>query len=264
MPAELGFTLWRSDMGLCSSEAVVLRTYDLGNADKIVVAFTRGYGKVRGVAQGAKRLKSPFSGRLERFNWVEMFFLEKEGQELVKIDRVELLHAFATNLTEYRSFLQLSLMAELLFETTPDREPNDPLFRLLVLVLEEMQDPTRSDLAQLYFLVWYLKISGLFPPIKSCAHCGLSLLDAPGVYYPPDLQSFYCPSCSGSHCQGISPGSFHLLSQIVNKRLKLIEGEMVAEAQYTELLRIMGRMLQHSFEREFESLTLMREGLRAN
>ena len=251
-------------MSLCSSEALILRTYDLGNADKIVVAFTRIYGKLRGVAQGARRLKSPFSGRLERFHWVEMIFLEKEGQELVKIDRVELLHAFATNLTEYRSFLQLSLMAELLFETTPDREPNDPLFRLLVLVLEEMQDLTRSDVALLYFLVWYLKISGLFPPIKSCAHCGLSLLDASRVFYPIDLQSFYCSSCSGSHCQAISPGSFHLLNQIVNKRLKLIEGELAGEAQYTELQRILDRMLRQSFEREFESLTLLRDGLRAN
>ncbi|HVN82783.1 MAG TPA: DNA repair protein RecO [Terriglobia bacterium] len=264
MPAEFGFTLWRSVMVLCSSEAVVLRTYDLGNADKIVVAFTRGYGKLRGVAQGARRLKSPFSGRLERFHWVEMTFLEKEGQELVKIDRVELLHAFASNLTEYRSFLQLSLIVELLFETTPDREANDPLFRLVVLVLEEMQDPARSDLAQLYFLVWYLKISGLFPSPKSCAHCELSLLDASRVFYAPDLQGFYCSSCSGSHCQAISPGSFNLLNQIVNKKLKLIERELAGDAQYTELQQIMDRMLRRSFEREFETLTLLREGPRAS
>ncbi len=247
-------------MALCSSEAVILRTYDLGNADKIVVAFTRGYGKVRGVAQGAKRLKSPFSGRLERFHWVEMIFFEREGQELVKIDRVELLRAFASNLTEYRSFLQLSLMAELLFETTPDREPNDPLFRLVVLVLEEMQDPARSDLAQLYFQVWYLKISGLFPATKSCVHCGLSLLDASQVFYGPDLQGFFCSSCRGSHCQPICADSFQVLDQIVNKKLKIIERDKAGEAQYSELQRIMDGMLRHSFEREFESLTMLREG----
>jgi DNA repair protein RecO (recombination protein O) len=251
-------------MALCSSEAVILRTYDLGNADKIVVALTRGYGKVRGVAQGARRLKSPFAGRLERFNWVEIGYFEKEGQELVKIDRVELLRAFASSLKEYRSFLQLSLMAELLFETTPDHEPNDPLFRLVVLVLEEMQDPARSDLAQLYFQVWYLKLSGLFPATKACANCGFSLLSASQVFYLPDLQGFFCPSCRGTHGQPIFAGSFWLLDQIVTKKLRMIVGDSTGETQCFELQRIMDKMLRQSFEREFESLKLLREGFRPN
>ena len=149
-------------MGIRSTEAVILRTYSLGETDKIAVAYTRGYGKVRGVAQGARRSKSPFLGRLEPFNWVEMIFFEKENQELVKIDKVELLRSFGSELADYKGFLQLSFLAEVLFETTPDREPNDPLFRLLLLVLEEMQIQERSELARIYFQVWYLKISGLF------------------------------------------------------------------------------------------------------
>jgi len=254
----------RSAMVLCSSEAVVLRTYDLGNADKIVVALTRSYGKVRGVAQGARRLKSPFVGRLEPFNWVEMCFFEKESQDLVKIDKIELLQAFASNISEYRSFLQLSFLVELLLETTPDREPNDPLFRLLVLVLEEMQNPARSDLAQLYFQVWYLKISGLFPAAKNCAQCGVSLMDASLVYYAPELQGFLCPSCRKIDSQSISVGSFKLLDQIVNKKLKVIESDKAGELTYFDLQRIMDGMLRRCFEREFESLTMLRQGLRLN
>src|SRR5262249_4965831 len=92
------------DMGLLQGEAVVLQTYPLSETDRIVVLYSRGYGKLRGVARGARRIKSSFSGRLEPFHWIEFSGYEKENAELVRIDKAELIRPFALRLPTYRSF----------------------------------------------------------------------------------------------------------------------------------------------------------------
>ena len=91
-------------MGLLRGDAVVLQTYPLSETDRIVVAYTRKYGKLRGVARGARRMRSPFSGRLEPFHWIEFCGYEKENQELIKIDKVDLIRAFSFQLPDYRCF----------------------------------------------------------------------------------------------------------------------------------------------------------------
>ncbi len=81
-------------MALIETEAIVLRTYDLGDADKIVVTLTQHHGLVRGVAKGAKRLKSKFGGTLEPFSIVLVTYLQKEERELVTIQHIELIRSF--------------------------------------------------------------------------------------------------------------------------------------------------------------------------
>jgi len=83
---EHSLTLRFSRGGLWDStcDAVVLQTYPLSETDRIVIAYTRKYGKLRGVAHGAKRIRSSFSGRLEPFYWIELCGHEKENQELIK------------------------------------------------------------------------------------------------------------------------------------------------------------------------------------
>ncbi len=246
-------------MGICSTEAVILKTFPLGDSDKIAVAYSRDYGKVRGVAQGAHRLRSPLAGRLEPFNWVEIVFFEKEGKDLVSINKVELLRAFGSNLRDYRCFLQLNFLAELLIETTPDREPNDPLFRLLLLTMEEIQTPGRSDLAQLYFEVWHLKISGFFPSARFCSQCRLPMIGARAVCYLPDVQGFRCADCSGRGAQPISAGSYQVLNQILGKSLKDVELPPEDGLDFSDLERVVEEMIRHNFDRSFKTLSLLRE-----
>ena len=71
-------------MPLYSADALILRTYKLGEADRIVVFLTRDRGKKRGVAKGARRTKSNFAGALEPLTHVRVAYFEKEQRELVK------------------------------------------------------------------------------------------------------------------------------------------------------------------------------------
>lgn len=246
-------------MSLLQSEAVVIKTYPLAEADKIVVAYTRKYGKLRGVARGARRMRSRFSGRLEPFSWIEISAFEKENQELVQIDKVDLIRSFGWLPGNYRCFLQLNFLGELLIETIPEREPNEPLFRLVLLVLPEIQDPIRSDLAQLYFEVWHLKLSGLFPSGGTCGQCGVSLFNETQVFYGSGQDSFLCRNCKGKALHSISSNSYRLLHNILSKPLGDLRVDEfgLADGAERDLAEMVETHLQKSFERRFDCLTLV-------
>jgi len=80
--------------GLCSTEAVVLRSYPLRESDLIVVLYTRRFGRVSGVARGARRSKSRFAGTLESLSWAAAMFFSKKNAELVTIDSADLSESF--------------------------------------------------------------------------------------------------------------------------------------------------------------------------
>src|SRR5437763_5523683 len=79
-------------MALVSTEAIVLRSYNLAEADRIVVCLTRGAGLVRAVARGARRMKSRFGAALEPFSFINLVFYEKENRELVIISKRKFLN----------------------------------------------------------------------------------------------------------------------------------------------------------------------------
>ena len=78
-------------MGLVDTEALILRTYNLAEADKIVVSLTKSAGLVRGVAKGCRKLRNRFGASLEPFTHIHLTFYEKENRELVSIRQTEIL-----------------------------------------------------------------------------------------------------------------------------------------------------------------------------
>ncbi len=84
-------------MSLIETEGLILKSYPLAEADKIVLLLTERQGLVRGVAKGAKRLKSRFGGALEPFSIVDITYFQKEERELVSIRQIELKKSFFEN-----------------------------------------------------------------------------------------------------------------------------------------------------------------------
>ena len=81
-------------MPLHESEAIVLRSYPLGEADRLVSFLSRAMGRVRGVAAGARRTKSRFGSTLERLSHIRIWFFEKETRDLVRISQCEMIESF--------------------------------------------------------------------------------------------------------------------------------------------------------------------------
>ena len=242
--------------GLCSSEVVVLRSYSLRESDLIAVLYTRRFGRVSGVARGARRSKSRFAGKLEPLSWAEVIFFAKKSTDLVTIDSAELIDSFAPRTHDYRCLLQLSFLAELLADTTPEREPSDAVFRLALLVLPHLTQPATAELAQLYFEIWYLKLAGLYPSHRYCHQCQAALGEDSAVFVGAGRHLFVCGGCQGGG-RSVSVDALALLDTIGRSHLADIFRLDFPTAAVTELRSVAESLLQQSFERSFRSLKLI-------
>ena len=246
-------------MGILSSEAIILRTYPLRETDKIVVAYTRNYGKVRGVARGSRRIRSRFSGRLEPLSWVELVAFEGRNQELVSIDKVELLKGYGLSMQDYQAYLRASYLLELLMETVPEREANDSLFRLLLHVLPLLGDSHKSRLASVYFQIWHLKLAGLLPSLTACSGCGGGLSSGMGAYCQLDALGLFCRECREGSGRRIDGNVLELAGLVVRKSLPDLAVGQVALETVSALNAVAEEMVQAAFERKFDSLSLLRQ-----
>src|ERR1700692_4832456 len=122
----------RIPMALRESEAIVLRSYPLREADLLVTLFTRTEGKVKGVARAAKKSKRRFGGALEPLTLVRAYYDDRQGQELARLDSCDILESPLSAEVDYPRVVALEHVAETLDELLPDREANDALFRLAV------------------------------------------------------------------------------------------------------------------------------------
>lgn len=184
-------------MGLIETEAVVLRSFNLAEADKIVVCLTRAAGVVRAVAQGARRLKSRFGAGLEPFTLVHISYYEKEGRELVTLRNLEISRSYFSLAESAEAVAALSYMSELVLEFAPPHEPNERLFRMVNATLEALKENPRDLQAFVrYFEVWTLRLAGFFPDLRVCADCEGNL-DEKGTAYVNAEGRLRCAACGG-------------------------------------------------------------------
>lgn len=167
-------------MPLHTAEALVLRTYKLGEADRIVVFLTRDRGKKRGVAKGARRQRSRFTGALEPLTEVRVAYFESERRELVGLNYAETVRsplslnassqATTSGLTS--PFMLVEYIAELLDECAQDSDADDRLYRLGTSMLDALTAGVPAEPLGRYFEYWLLRLQGVYPadlPLSSDA-----------------------------------------------------------------------------------------------
>jgi len=187
-----------------SAEALLLAVTDLQEKDRIVTFLTRERGKVRGVARGARRKYSRFSGQLQPLAKVEVTWFEKEGRELVRISGVELVRLPGPLLDDLEGILLGSYLAEHLIEFAQENEPAELYFRLLDSTLAALTAGVDRELAARYFEAWVLRLAGIFPAPRECPSCGRPFGPA-GAVLPAAGDGLLCADCGAGWRGGPGP-----------------------------------------------------------
>jgi DNA repair protein RecO (recombination protein O) len=236
-------------MALFETEALILRTYNLAEADKIVVCLGRSSGLIRGVAKGCRKLKNRFSAALEPFTLIQLTYYQKEHQELVSLRQTEILRSHFNLSSDATILTGLAYMGDLLIEFSPPHQANDTLYRMATACLEAIaQSPVDLQSVLRYFEVWLLKIEGFLPDLRRCAECHRAFDSEETVFMGSDL-ALRCRSCSqggnalsrGLHAQlrateKLSPAKFAEKSREVSSQIKKDMAELTH--------RIIGRVLE--------------------
>jgi DNA repair protein RecO (recombination protein O) len=158
---------------LYTADALVLRTYKLGEADRLVVFLTRDRGKKRGVAKGARRARSKFMGALEPLTEVRVAYFEKEQRELVGLNYAETVRSPMAMVGPVDGSPRggpgadalgyVGYFAELLDEWAQEADADDRLYRLGVSILDAMAAQTPVEPLARYFEYWLLRLQGVYP-----------------------------------------------------------------------------------------------------
>src|ERR1700722_10447285 len=140
------------------SEAIILRSFPLGEGDRLVSFLSRSEGRVRGVASGARKPKSRFSSSLEPLTYIRIWFYEKETRDLVRISQCEIIESFWEAQSDYTAGLVLALACEVTEVILGEREVADANFRLLLLFARYIKNGGDLQIALAYFALWTVRL----------------------------------------------------------------------------------------------------------
>lgn len=185
-------------MAVVETECIVLRSYDLADADKIVVLLTADHGIVRAVAKGAKRLKSKFGSGLEPLSRVNVAYFQKETRELVDLDKAEVIESAFVLVSSPEILTGFSYLIDILISCVPAEDPDPALFRMVNASLAAVRKhPESIDAVSLYFEAWLLRLGGFFPSWDTCSICKLQIRDDLDAQIGVEFQ-LVCAKCRKS------------------------------------------------------------------
>ena len=212
---------------LYTADALVLRTYKLGEADRIVVFLTRDRGKKRGVAKGARRPRSRFTGALEPLTEVQVAYFEKERRELVGLNYAETQRSPLT-LSNPEALGHVSYFAELLDEWAQEADADDRLYRLGASMLDAMATGVPIDALARYFEYWLLRLQGVYPESRgSLSEGAVAFLASARLVSPQQV--------------GLTPTPPQVLTELENVHRSLIATHLEKTLKSDRVLRDLRR-----------------------
>jgi len=234
-------------------EGIVLRTYKLGEADRIVVVLTKARGKVRAVAKGVRKTKSKFGSRLEPMSHCVLQFYE--GRELDLVTQAETIDNFRAVREDLDRIGRGVSMLEVADQLAQEGEVNPQLYRMLLGALRTLES-SASPLVTPAFYWKVLALEGYRPEVDACVQCGAD--DTPLVAFDLESGGLLCRVCRRG--TPVSAEAVVMMRQILGGGLNdaLAAGEAPDAAGVVhEVDQLATRAVEHHLERRLRSVNVL-------
>jgi DNA repair protein RecO (recombination protein O) len=238
-------------MGVLTSEAVVLRTWPLRETDLIVSFFSRDYGRMKGIAKAALKSRKRFGGALESMTVTRAWFVERPGQELVRLDQLEIISSPLSLPVDLVRMTVLSFYAEVIDQALPEQDPQETVFRLLISVLEQttVEQPW---MPLTYFQLWMTRLMGLLPDITRCTQCG-EALKAGETNFNSYNEGLFCALHRNGNASALSADSWHLAQRMLRQPVSAFAVDPFSRRQGQDLRRFTLQALERHIERKLRT-----------
>jgi DNA repair protein RecO (recombination protein O) len=235
-------------VGLYRDQGIVLRTWRLGESDRIVNLMTERHGKVRAVVKGVRKTKSRFGARLEPLAHCSLLFYE--GRELDIVTQAEAVELFRPVREDLSRFVKASSLLEATDQLAVERHANARLFVMLLGGLRALAAHDSALLVPAFFLK-LLSTEGFHPLLDECASCG----DRYGLTaFDLSQGGVLCVACSGrGDAVSLSPAALDLIRRVLGGDLVGALGTP-AGPTVAEVERLATRAMEHHLERRLRSL----------
>jgi DNA repair protein RecO (recombination protein O) len=240
-------------VNLYREQGVVLRTYKLGEADRIVVLMSQGEGKIRAVAKGVRKTRSRFGGRLEPFSHVDLSLYR--GRELDIITQAEVVSPFRAVREDYDRMVAGSAMLEAVDQVAQEREAAVRVFLLLVRALRAL-DAGPRDPAMLLdaFLLRLMALEGYRPVLGECTNCGRTT----------ELCAFstvrggaLCAACRNGSESLLDPATVPLLADLLGGDMERLGSTAPERSPRREAAGVVKSYVEYHLDRRLRSYPLV-------
>ncbi|HEY2461063.1 MAG TPA: DNA repair protein RecO [Candidatus Acidoferrum sp.] len=238
------------------TEAIILKTFPLGEADRLVSFFGRTSGRMRGVAGGARRLKNRYGSTLEILSHVQIWYVEKETRDLVRIEQCELLESFNKAQSDYTLSVGMAVVSEVSELVLPEHETADSMFRLILMAAREIERTGDWTLPLSYFAFWTVRLGGWLPRFDRCSQCDSPFGVGP-AFHAPWEPGLLCEKCHRPGMRALHQPARQLAETFAGQSLDKIKASAPLSAPARELREAALNWVEHHTERKIGSRLLL-------
>jgi len=239
----------------------VLHCLSYGESDLIVTFYSSDFGKIKGIAKGAKRSKKRFANVFEPFSLTNIIFSQKNRDSLAFIESCDIIDHYSAIRQDLEKTLIASYFVDLTNHFSPEGKKNESIFELLENFLAILGREKSSDAVIRFFEMRLLKIAGFEPALDHCIHCNTPVANGSSYYFFPREGGIKCAACAHPerYDQCISAGTVRTLllgkdMDIDKIKLVFLPGNLALESR-----NILSGFITHVLGREVKSLKVMEQ-----
>jgi DNA repair protein RecO (recombination protein O) len=243
------------------TSAFILHCLNYSESDLIVTFYSSNFGKVKGIAKGAKRSKKRFVNVFEPFSLTNIIFSRKKTDSLALIESCEIIDHYSDIRQNLEKTLVASYFIDLAEHFNPEGKKNANVFELLQNFLILLSKEKATDAMVRFFEMRLLKFVGYEPALDHCIRCKTSVTNGSSYYFYPREGGIQCTACARPerYEQPISAGTVRTL--LLGKDMEIDKIKLVAmsDSLAVESRDILIGFITHVLGREVKSLKVMEQ-----
>jgi DNA repair protein RecO (recombination protein O) len=242
-------------MPLHSTEAIVIGGHDLAEADRIVVFYAKTAGKIRAVAEGARRIRTRFGGNLQLFTEGRLVYFERPNKTLHKVNEFAVIQSYQGLREDLDRLVLGSTAVEAVAAGVEEEEASPEIYRLLAEGLEILEESPRPGVVMQGFLLHLLRLLGYFPELSACVRCRHSPSPGDDGYLSPSQGGLVCPECRARVVDAMptSPAALGFLRGASSSTLRVIDRITILPQDLQEVSTTLQAFLRHILGRSLRS-----------
>ncbi len=250
-------------MSIFRTQAIVTHSIPYGESDRIVTFLTRDFGKMKGIAKGARRSQKRFQNALSLFSHIRLIFFDREGMGLVRVNGCDILHSFPKIRDHLEKIYYGEYFLELVNEMAGEREVNLESFELLLSFLSDLENTEPREERLRMFEIRMLSLFGYRPNMKRCDSCKREwehLQDMPSVFFSLEQGSLMCEACSQTRSDlvPLSLGTARFIEKISYMELPKMHRLRFTPQALQESRELLPKFITYQLGKEMKSLKALR------
>lgn len=245
-------------MGTYKTEGIILKSYNLREADRILTIYTKDFGKISAVAKGVRRSRSKLRGATQQLTYVDLILYQ--GKSIDTITQCETKEMFVALREDLHRWAYAVYLVELLDAMVPERQPQVRVFAEFLTALYLLATLEEPETGALFFTARFLHLLGYQPVLHTCAACHQKIAEGSKVLLSAALGGILCGNCSSldSQVYPMEGGEPAVWRRLVEMDARLLPRLKISPVLRKRLFRVLCYFIQYQLERRLRSVSFLK------